>query len=77
MLEEKIKSDSISNTLSELVTTVEKRTIAEVSNYLAQYISDRLDVLKEERETTEYDYCEQQGRMKELELLLKTIKELK
>jgi hypothetical protein len=46
---------------------------------LANYVSDRLDELKATRDagTSEFDYCEHLGRIKELELLLKTIKELK
>jgi hypothetical protein len=68
---------SMAEVLDELVKTVEQRTVAEVSNYLASYVNERLDELKAEKESNEFDYCEHLGRIKELELLLKTIKELK
>lgn len=70
---------TMAETLDELIQTVESRTVAQTTNYIANYINDRLDELKASREAgaSEFDYCEHLGRIKELELLLKTIKELK
>ena len=69
----------MAETLDELIQTVESRTVAQTTSYIANYVNDRLDELKASREagTSEFDYCEHLGRIKELELLLKTIKELK
>lgn len=66
-------------TLDELIESVESRVVLQTTNYLAGYINERLDELKSTREAgkSEFDYCEHLGRIKELELLLKTIKELK
>jgi hypothetical protein len=70
---------SMTETLDELIQSVESRAVLQTTNYLSNYISDRLDELKAQREaeTSEFDYCEHLGRVKELELLLKTLKELK
>ena len=73
------ENKTMAETLDELIQSVESRVVAQTTNYLANYVSDRLDELKATRDagTSEFDYCEQLGRIKELELLLKTIKELK
>jgi hypothetical protein len=73
------ENKTMAETLDELIQSVESRTVAQTTNYLANYVSDRLDELKATRDagTSEFDYCEHLGRIKELELLLKTIKELK
>jgi hypothetical protein len=69
---------TMAESLDELIQSVENRVLLQTTNYLTNYVSDRLDELKKTREadTSEFDYCEHLGRIKELELFLKTIKEL-
>jgi len=76
MIQEKENPQSMTDALNTLVKTVEDRTLLKTTTYLINHIDSRLDALKINQGTSEYDYCETMGRMKELELLLKTLKEL-
>lgn len=76
MIQERENPQSMTDALNTLVKTVEDRTLLKTTTYLINHIDSRLDALKQNQGTSEYDYCENMGRMKELELLLKTLKEL-
>ena len=67
---------SLKKELAELIEIVQKESVLNTTNYLLDYIQTRIDLLKSEKESTEYDYCEHLGRIKELELIVKTLKEL-
>lgn len=63
--------------LDELITTVETRVTQEVTNYFLAFIDLRIEALENMEQSTEFDYCEKLGRIKELQELTKTLKELK
>lgn len=59
--------------IDKLVDTVEKRVTREVTNYFLELIDTRIKTLNEQEQTTEYDYCEKLGRIKELQELTRTL----
>lgn len=68
---------TISEELEELIQTVESRVTREVTNYFLAFIDQRLESLKNTEQSTEFEYCEKLGRIKELQEITKTLKELK
>jgi len=76
MAQEQQNPQSMTDALNNLVKTVENRTLLKTTTYLINHIDIRLDALKQNLGSSEYDYCETMGRTNELELLLKTLKEL-
>jgi hypothetical protein len=63
--------------LDQLIQTVENRTTREVTNYFLAFIDQRIEALEKMEQSTEFDYCEKLGRIKELQELIKTLKEIK
>jgi hypothetical protein len=63
--------------LDQLIQTVENRTTKEVTNYFLAFIDQRIEALEKMEQSTEFDYCEKLGRIKELQELIKTLKEIK
>jgi hypothetical protein len=64
--------------LDQLIQTVEERVTREVTNYFVAFIQRRTEDLENmSPESTEFDYCEKLGRIKELQELTQALKELK
>ena len=70
-------SEDFQQTLDQLVNMVEDRVAKEVSNYVIDFVIQRIDELQDTDQKTEYDYCEITGRINELRELLKTLRNLK
>jgi hypothetical protein len=70
-------NENLQSALTDLVEKVTNTAVLETTTYLINYIEGRVQELTQQTESTEYDYCEHLGRIKELELLLQTLKELK
>ena len=68
--------EEFNNALEQLIQTVEQRVTREVTNYFLEVIDNRLNEHKEVPQSTEYDYCEAVGRIKELQELTKTLRDL-
>lgn len=62
--------------LNKLVQMVEERVTREVTTYFLEFIDGRIKELDKMPQTTEYDYCEKVGRIKELQELTKTLRNL-
>jgi hypothetical protein len=78
-MEEEVKKkpgEDFRRELDKLVKSVEQRVTREVTDYFLEYIDTRLIELSKEKESTEYDYCERLGRIKELQELTKTLRNL-
>lgn len=71
------KEKTFNEQLDELITTVEIRVTQEVTNYFLAFIDQRIEALEKMEQSTEYDYCEKLGRIKELQELTKTLKGIK
>jgi hypothetical protein len=75
--EQETKQNPFNEALDHLILTVETRVSREVTTFIRDYINERIDTIQGEKHETEYDYCEQEGRLKELRELLTTLRNLK
>jgi hypothetical protein len=75
MTEEKEPSE-FTKALDKLINQVEERVTRQISNHMIDFVNERMKSLELSNETTEFDYCEKVGRIKELHEVLKELREL-
>jgi hypothetical protein len=75
MTEEKEPSE-FTKALEKLIDQVEERVTRQISNHMVEFVNERMKLLELPDETTEFDYCEKVGRIKELQEVLKELREL-
>lgn len=76
MTEKPKPGEEFNKELNKLIQMVEERVTREVTNYFLEFIDSRIKALNESQESTEYDYCEKLGRIKELQELTKSLRNL-
>lgn len=76
MTEKPTAQEEFQKEIDKLVQMVEERVTRELTNYFLEFIDTRIKALNEQEQTTEYDYCEKLGRIKELQELTKTLRNL-
>lgn len=76
MTEKPKPGEEFNKELNKLIQMVEERVTREVTNYFLEFIDSRIKALNELEQTTEYDYCEKLGRIKELQELTKSLRNL-
>jgi len=77
MTEKPTAQEEFNKEINKLVDMVEQRVTREVTNYFLDFIDNRLKQLEETPQSTEYEYCEVVGRIKELQEVTKALKDLK
>ena len=75
--EQETKQNPFNEALDHLILTVETRVSREVTTFIIDHVNERISTIQAQKHETEYDYCEQEGRLKELTELLTTLRNLK